>query len=117
MRSSAVAWVQVRSWLLQCSVDSGLTTLSEFPANQLIISILSYPFFGIVNVTEVHCNDDYFFVTPMDTSLFISFIRVFLYILLYRAWPAMLWLAPFLLSVEMGGRFQSPYVPFGAAHI
>jgi hypothetical protein len=30
----------------------------------------------------------------------------------------MLWLAPFLSPVEMGsGRFQSPYVPFRAAHI
>jgi hypothetical protein len=56
-------------------------------------------------------------MTPMDTSQFISFIRVALCILLYRAWPAMIWLAPFLSSVEMGGRFQSPYVPFGAAHI
>ncbi len=56
-------------------------------------------------------------MTPMDTSLFISFIRPALCILSYRAWPAMLWLAPFLSSVEMGGWFQSPYVPFGAAHI
>ncbi len=56
-------------------------------------------------------------MTPMDTSLFISFISVALYILLYRAWPAMLWLALFLSSVEMGGWFQSPYVPFRAAHI
>ncbi len=70
-----------------------------------------------MNVTEVHCNDDYFFMTPMDTSIFISFIRVLLCILSYRAWHAMLWLAPFLPSVEMGGQFQSPYVSFGAAHI
>ncbi len=53
----------------------------------------------------------------MDTGLFISFIRVALCILSYRAWPAMSWLAPFLSSVEMGGRFQSPCVPFGAAYI
>ncbi len=53
----------------------------------------------------------------MDTTLFISFIRVALCILLYRAWPAMLWLVPFLSCVEMGGRFQSPYVPFKSAHI
>ena len=32
-------------------------------------------FFGIINVREAHCNDDYFFVTPMDTSLFITFNR------------------------------------------
>ncbi len=56
-------------------------------------------------------------MAPMDTSLFISFIRLALCILSYRAWPAMSWLFPFLSSVEMGGRFQSPYVPFGAAHI
>ena len=70
-----------------------------------------------MNVRDAHYNDDYFFMTPMDTSLFISFIRVALFILSYRAWPAMLWLALFLSSVEMGGQFQSPYVPFGAAHI
>ncbi len=29
----------------------------------------------------------------------------------------MMWLAPFLYHIEMGGRFQSHYVPFGAAHI
>ena len=70
-----------------------------------------------MNVREAHYNDDNFFMTPMDTSLFISFIRVDLCILLYRVWPAMVWLAPFLSSVEMGGWFQPPYVPFGAAHI
>jgi hypothetical protein len=52
----------------------------------------------------------------MDISLHISLIRVALCILSYRAWPAMMWLAPFYL-VEMGGQFQSPYMPFGAAHI
>jgi hypothetical protein len=30
---------------------------------------------GVINVRETHCNDDYLFMTPIDTSLFISFIR------------------------------------------
>jgi hypothetical protein len=55
-------------------------------------------------------------MTPKDTGLFISFIREALCIMLYRVWPAMVWFAPFLSLVEMGGQFQSPCVPFGAAH-
>jgi hypothetical protein len=33
-------------------------------------------FFGTMNVGEAHCDDDCIFMTAIDTSLFISFIRV-----------------------------------------
>jgi hypothetical protein len=87
----------------------------EFPANQLI-PYCHIPF-GIINVREAHYNYDHFFMTPMDTSLVISFIREAVCILSYRVWPAMIWLASFLFSIEMGGLIQSPYVPFRTAHI
>ena len=42
----------------------------EFPLN-LLYSLLSYPSLEI-HVKEAHCNNGYFFVTPIDTSLLIS---------------------------------------------
>jgi hypothetical protein len=59
-------------------------------------------------------------IAIMNTSswplwILISFIRAAMCIH-YRAWPAMIWLAPFLSSVEMGGWFQPADVPFRAAH-
>ncbi len=107
-------------WRLSfCSVVLilGWQTLIEFPVNQLIISILSYPFLGLWMSQRLITMMITFFMTPMDTSLFVSFVRAALCILSYRVWPAMMWLAPFLYPIEMGGRFQSPKVPFRAAHI
>ncbi len=80
--------------------------LIEFPVIQLVPYY--HILFGVINVTEAHYNDDYFFMTPKDTSLFISLVRVALCILSYRVWPAMIWLAPFLFPIEMVGWFQSP---------
>ncbi len=44
-------------------------------ARTLIAVNLLISFFGIINVTDAHCNDDYFFMTPMDTSLFTATAR------------------------------------------
>jgi hypothetical protein len=70
-----------------------------------------------MNVTEAHCNDDYFFMTLINTILIYLLYWSSFGIPLYRVWPAMMLLAPFLYPIEMGSQFQSPYVPFEAAHV
>ncbi len=57
------------------------------------------------------------FMTPMDTSLYISLIRVALCVSCRIGHGLPCYGLPPSYLVEMGGQFQSPYVPFGAAHI
>jgi len=69
-------------------------------------------FFGMINVGEAHCHDDCLLVTPISTSLLISFIRVALCICgMGYGLPWYGVLAPSFSSIETGGRFQSPNVP------
>ncbi len=68
-------------------------------------------FFGMINVGEAHCDDDCLFITPISTSLSISFIRVALCICGMGYGLPWYGVAPFISLIETGGRFQSPYVP------
>ena len=67
-------------------------------------------FFGIINVGDAHCDDDCLFITPMDTNMLISFIRVALCSCGIGYGLPWYGLAPSFNSIDKGGRFQSPRV-------
>ncbi len=68
-------------------------------------------FFGVMNVGEAHWDDDCLFMTPMDTSLVSSFIRLALCICGMGYGLPWYGLAPSFTSIETGGQFESSSVP------
>ena len=99
--------------VLILGVGWGLPTIRWVPSISAVFHTV-VSFFGIIHVRESHCNNDYFFMTPVDTSLFISAALCTRFIGYGLPWYG---LPLFSFSIEMGGRFQSLDVPSRATHI
>ncbi len=99
------------SVVLILGIGNGLLTILLLSSlkSDMVCTVIS--FLGIMNVGVAHSDDDCFFSTPIDTSLWISFIRVVLCICAIGYGLPWYGLAPSFSSIEMGGRFQSPKVP------
>jgi len=91
-------------------IGYGLLTICLLSSRKSVIVRTVMSFFGMINVGEAHCDDDCLFITPIPTSLLISFIRVALCICGMGYGLPWYHLAPSFSSIETGGRFQSPNV-------
>ena len=68
----------MKPWLLQCGVDlENWIGSFDNPVGSLKSDTFrtAISFFEVIHVREAHCNDDYLFMTPIDTILFVSFVR------------------------------------------
>ncbi len=86
-RSNAVAYVKPSSScsvVLILGIGYGHLTILLVSSlkSDMVRTVIS--FFGIRKVGEAYCDDDSLFITSMDTSLLISFIRVALCICAIR---------------------------------